>query len=132
MPRFSWRGSNVPPEHHAFETSLPDVKNRAWAAVVGERRPAVLPSAPPRRMHPGLLDDLPFPEGPIRRRAAVLPAAVRAALRALGIGGGMPAIAPAAAGGTVPNRRAAQRREPSATGPDLAGPAGGRKIQRAA
>jgi len=86
MSRFSWRGPNVPPRQHEFETSLPEAKHHGRGYVTGERRPPARPPAPPRRHHRGFLDDLPLPERPIRPRRLELGEAFRAFARALGMG----------------------------------------------
>ncbi len=104
MSRFSWRGPTAPPRHYELETSLPEAKHHGWAHVTGERRPAGLP-APPRLHHRGFLDDLPLPEGPIRRRRLGPGEALRGFARALAMGPRKAAVpapdAPAAEIGTV-------------------------------
>ena len=80
MSRFSWRGRIFLPEQDTFETSLSNAKHGARAIVAGER------SAPRRRHHPGLNDDLPLPEGPVRPRHGVLRPALLALARAMGLG----------------------------------------------
>jgi hypothetical protein len=87
MQRFSWRGRKARPEQDTQQTSLSNAKIDAWARAAGGRQPPARPPAPPRRHHPGLLHDLPFPEGPVRPRRGFLRPALVALARAIGMGG---------------------------------------------
>jgi hypothetical protein len=119
MQRFSWRGRNAPPEQDTRQTGLSEAKLDAWAKAAGERRPSNWPPAPPRRHHPGLLDDLPLPDGPIRPRRGAFQPVFRALLRAVGMrraesGSSPPASASGARGDGLARFGAGQAGAPGA------------------